>query len=191
MRLICQAFSSAQDIARFSSVFLVLVCAIGCQQDSEPVSQLDRDRTSTSNNSTAAPVGIVVEIDQAGLPKELPDTALLFVYIREPGKRMPIAVEYFAMTDIPAKIPFFWSDKHTPVEVIARISPAGQVERRDADIEKTTAAASNHPPNHVYISFAQADVSVSRASKMRNAAKRQFLVSDLHDQLTLSGAGTP
>ena len=188
MKSICLASLSTWDIVRLFSMFLLLFCSISCQQENEVVSQSDQYRTVTSSKTEPPPVGVVVEIDQAGLPEQLPETALLFVYIREPGKRMPIAVEYFAMTDIPAKIPFYWSAKHTPIEVVARISPAGQVEHRNTDTEAVVGAVSSHPPEQVFISFAQRDASTSPASTLRRAAEHQFSTSSLHNQLTLTDA---
>ena len=188
MKSICQASLSTWDIARLSSVFLLLLCSISCQQENEVASQPDQYRSVTSSQAESPPVGVVVEIDQAGLPEQLPETALLFVYIREPGKRMPIAVEYFAMTDIPTKIPFYWSDQHTPVEIVARISPTGKVEHSNTDTETIVGAMSSHPPEQVYISFAQGETTNSRTSSMREAAQNRFSASDLHSQLTLTDA---
>lgn len=188
MKSICQASLSTWDIVRLSSMLLLLFCSMSCQQETEVASELDQYRKVTTSTAASPPVGVVVEIDQAGLPEQLPETALLFVYIREPGKRMPIAVEYFAMTDIPTKIPFYWSDQHKPIEVVARISPEGQVEHRETDTETIVGAISSHPPEQVYISFAQRDPTKSAASTMRRAAEHQFSTSSLHDQLTLTDA---
>ncbi|MCZ6889254.1 MAG: hypothetical protein O7H39_12220 [Gammaproteobacteria bacterium] len=98
------------------------------------------------------PIGIVVNVSHQGLVDPLPSTAMVYVFVREQGQRMPVAVEHFAASELPKTVSLGTSKALTSAEVVARISPKGRVEKSADDIEKVVRGVSlGHPPHTIDI----------------------------------------
>ena len=141
-----------RDTARFFSAVLLAWPLMACQpttQVQEPQSAEAEQRVSTS---AAPPSGVYVVIDAKSLAQLDSDSGMLYVFLRKPGERMPLTVEYFALDHLPKVIPFLLDeglsleDSAGEIEIVARVAPAGQVEKRPEDLETVLRTVAQHPP---------------------------------------------
>lgn len=81
-------------------------------------------------------VPLAVAVDYAGDPAALPEPAMVFVFVRAAGQRMPLLVERFAASELPRsvtlKVP---DDPGTGLEIVARLSRNGDVRLDPEDRE--------------------------------------------------------
>lgn len=111
----------------------------GCGQSedsTDPVSMNSSKHPDT--NAT-----LLASVEYAGDAAGLPDAAKVFVFIREPGSRMPLAVEQFAPSDLPVQVGFSAPDKSVKsIEAVARLSLTGAVTKHGDDPEVVSEAVS-------------------------------------------------
>ena len=115
------------------AVVMTLLLA-ACSQSSEPVPK-------ATSSTAAQQAAVVVDVAYAGDTQLLPATAKIFVFAREPGKRMPLAVESFQPHQLPQRVGFASPESAVErVEVVARLSLTGAVTRHGNDPEVVSAA---------------------------------------------------
>jgi len=90
--------------------------------------------------------GVTVEVSYTGPRELLTDSAMVYVFLRPPGKRMPLAVEQFSGRELPRAVSFAGA-RDEPVELVARLSPSGRVDRSAEDVEVVQQLSGlRHPP---------------------------------------------
>ncbi|GAB2517535.1 tetratricopeptide repeat protein [Lysobacter humi (ex Lee et al. 2017)] len=100
-----------------------------------------------------APAGLEVRVAIApSVRARLSPDAVVFVVAREPGQRMPVAVERLAVSALPATVVLGDDDSPMPtrrlsqirkVEVVARVSRDGTANARDGDPQSPPAASAS------------------------------------------------
>lgn len=124
----------------FVAVFVIYLSVIssGCAEPVEPM-----DPTAKTVSSVDADSTLLARIEFSGDTSNLPDAAKVFVFIREKGKTMPLAVEQFAPTDLPVQVGFSKPEASVQtVEAIARLSLTGGVMKHPNDPEIVSEALS-------------------------------------------------
>ena len=99
----------------------------------------------SSCTDTAAPVpSVTPESEEAyvraqlvlgGARDRLPPATSLILFVRKAGERMPLAVARYTLKDAPPSLDFATPADVGLVEVVARISLSGRVERQPEDVE--------------------------------------------------------
>ncbi|MEZ5598456.1 MAG: hypothetical protein R3E84_19130 [Pseudomonadales bacterium] len=117
----------------------------GCEQPTTTIIEPSTDTAVAATPAGVPPAGIEVRVQLDALPADLPDTARLFVFTRKPGTRMPLGVEQYAVYGVPGTVTFP-APADSPVEVVARLSPTGAVEKQPGDYEAVATAVAAHPP---------------------------------------------
>jgi hypothetical protein len=77
---------------------------------------------------------VVASVSYAGEVARLPEAAMVFIFARVPGQRMPLAVERVAPTRLPVEVVF----RHNPggeLEIVARLSLLGGAKLEQGDVE--------------------------------------------------------
>lgn len=80
------------------------------------------------------PASVVAVVSYAGTVAHLPETAAVFVFARRSGERMPVAVERFAPTQLPAEV-VFRSKGGEALEIVARLTRLGGARLEEGDVE--------------------------------------------------------
>lgn len=110
----------------------------GCGEPAEPIDHAAKIVSTADADST-----LLARIEFSGDTTNLPDAAKVFVFIREKGKTMPLAVEQFAPTDLPVQVGFSLPEASVQtVEAIARLSLSGAVMKHPNDPEIVSEALS-------------------------------------------------
>ncbi len=104
----------------------------GCSEESEPMALGQRAKPADRNGERL--YGIKVDVSYAGSRKLLTDAAMVYVFLRPPGERMPLAVQQFSSHELPRSVSFAGS-RNEAVELVVRLSPSGRVDRSPEDIE--------------------------------------------------------
>lgn len=100
--------------------------------------------------SAQAPYGVVADVRYQGNTAELDAGAKVYVFLREAGERMPLAVQYFDAAELPKQVSFTTPQPHSNVELVARLSFSGRVEASPNDPQVVlTLASVGHPPERV------------------------------------------
>jgi hypothetical protein len=153
-------FSFVRATARFSSGLLLLAWLGACGDSTEaPAASANENNElvvpglQTTQPVGGAPLGVIVDLDSSQLPSYLPETAKLYVYLRNPGERMPLAVEQYSLSEIPASVVFNADEAMARVEVVARISPLGKVEKMADDLEITAITSITHPQQRLTLTL--------------------------------------
>jgi hypothetical protein len=93
------------------------------------------------------PYGVVADVSFAGDVEDLPGSAKVYLFLRAKGERMPLAVQYFDATELPKRASFATREPLTDVELVARISLSGRVEKSVGDPEAHAWITNGgHPP---------------------------------------------
>lgn len=159
-----RACSLMQAIVRcFSGTWIILLLAACDAHELGVQNQASVDGRGIGKNP---PAGVQLRIEVGELDQQLPDTALLYAFARVPGERMPLIVEYFAVNDVPALIPFLVTETVEELEVVVRIAPLGQVQRGPQDLEVTVQTAVQHPPLIIDVSMPEATAKISQRSAL-------------------------
>lgn len=140
--------SCGRATVRFSSLLALLVVLLGCAPGEAPSPEEGFAAPPRAGALGAMPLGVIARLDLSSVPP-LPESARLFVFARKPGERMPMAVEHFSIADAPASVSFGAQQPHAAIEVVARISRRGSVERHPSDLEALAVAVLAHPPEQV------------------------------------------
>lgn len=91
--------------------------------------EVGRRSPSTSNE-------IAVTVSYAGDLAAVPDSALVYVFVREPGSRMPLAVERRNPGELPISVSFSGDGlSGTELEVVGRLTMDGDVRLKSGDLE--------------------------------------------------------
>jgi hypothetical protein len=90
--------------------------------------------------------GVNIEVSYAGRRELLADTAMVYVFLRPPGERMPLAVQQFSGRELPRSVSFAGA-RSEAVELVVRLSPSGRVDRSPEDVEVVEQLSGlRHPP---------------------------------------------
>lgn len=99
----------------------------------------------------AALYGVNVNVSYPGA-QALDSTAMVYVFLRKPGTRMPLAVQHFAATELPKAVSFAGTGQDDAVELVVRLSPSGRVDRSAEDVEFSQMLPGLlHPPQTVQV----------------------------------------
>jgi len=130
---------------------LFVVCATGCEAD-DPATVAHTEIQSGPRGSADRPFGVIAQIEYSGDASQLPIEAKVFVFLRKPGVPMPLAVRHFSARDLPETVAFMTSEKQSNVELIARLSYQGLVDKALNDLEERELLTSiGHPPSSVIL----------------------------------------
>ena len=168
MIMILRVFISTLATARrFSWLPLLVICLSACTQQPET--------TAISETEIAPPPFTVnVLISQQTLPEDLPSSAMLFVFLREAGEAMPLAVEYFTTAHIPRPISITVTPAQQTLEVVARLSSSGRVESHEDSVDVSIALDTNIQDSIVHIDFQ------SLSASLVEHVHHQLAQTDLH-----------
>lgn len=154
------AYSSAWATVRRSSAwiaFLGLVLLAGCEAD---VSSTPKPVTSPGPAASfaspggAPPYGLSVALDVSVLKERYATgNGVVLVFLREAGDRMPVAVRKYDLAQVPSVIEFSAGGPMPDIEVVARYSPMGKIDRGPDDVEATVLSSIGHPITQVAMSL--------------------------------------
>lgn len=134
-------------LERVAAILLLLGMLVSCSpapEVSQPSASVPEQR-----NDLAALYGVSAQVSYAGDMIDLGDSAMVYVFLREPGSRMPLAVQHFPAADLPVSVQFPGLPPQQAVEMVVRLSLSGRVDRSPEDLELIRAVNSAHPPeNH-------------------------------------------
>lgn len=100
--------------------------------------------------------GINVDVSYTG--EALANDAQVYVFLREPGKRMPLAVQHFPASELPRSVGFGGGAPDQPVELVVRLSPSGHVDRSPEDLEVVRELSGfRHPPQTLSVALGEAE----------------------------------
>lgn len=127
--------------------------------------------------------GVTVDVSYAGPRELLTDTAMVYVFLRPPGKRMPLAVEQFTARELPRTVSFSGA-RDEPVELVARLSPSGRVDRSAEDVELVQQLSGlRHPPQTLSLILGAPAVTGAmgrEAAKGASRIKASIRIADGH-----------
>lgn len=103
--------------------------------------------TSTAVPPGSAIYGLDVDVSAADSVDYPPEAAMVYVFLRKPGTRMPLAVQHFPARELPKTVSFAGNGREEAVELVVRLSPSGRVDRSPEDVEVTEVLPGlRHPP---------------------------------------------
>jgi hypothetical protein len=143
---------------------LLMLGLAGCSKESPPAP------SAAESPEGRALYGVNVDVSYSGDRADLGDGARVFAFLREPGERMPLAVQHFPARDLPRSVSFEGDAEGGSVELVVRLSPTGMVDRSPADVEVTkTLPGFRHPPQTLKVVLnplgaAPADTSTAAAT---------------------------
>ena len=148
-------------------VFSVLAVALtaGCG-DTEPGSAAAPTSavgvTGADTLMARAHYGVVADLRLANPDLSFGADAKVYVFLRKAGQRMPLAVQHFAASELPRTVSFSTAGPESGIELVARLSFSGRVERDAGDLESSqTLAVVGHPPETISLMLGQAAPTVS------------------------------
>jgi hypothetical protein len=121
------------NIAEFAKlpIICLMIFVYGCSQPAEPVDHKGAAGMPSDPGST-----LLARVEISGEVTSFPAAAKVFVFIREKGKTMPLAVEQFAPQDLPVQVGFSKPEASiSTIEAIARLSMTGAVMKHPNDPE--------------------------------------------------------
>lgn len=108
--------------------------------------------SSPGQSGAQAPYGVIVDLSYPGNAASLDADARVYVFLRRAGERMPLALQYFSAGELPKRVSLPTSEPLSGVELVARLSFSGRVERTAGDVEVSQWLASvGHPPETVVV----------------------------------------
>lgn len=107
---------------------------------------------SPGQSGVQAPYGVIVDISYPGDAAAVGADSKVYVFLRKAGERMPLALQYFAAAELPKRVSLPVSEPLSGVELVARLSFSGRVERTAGDVEVSQWLSSvGHPPETVVL----------------------------------------
>jgi len=147
---------------------LLLLCVLTACDDAAPPG----DRGGTAGLSVQAPYGVVADVAFKGDPSLFDPAARVYVFLREPGQRMPVAVTYFEARELPKQVFLSTRAPVSNAELIARLSPSGRIERSPEDREATQKLDRvGHPPATVRLELRTGSGPANVAQRPVSAAR--------------------
>lgn len=146
---------------------LALICLLGACHEAAPVNDRAGSQTAERASEAAAPppaggpgaaaqapYGVIADVEFSGDPSQFGADARVYVFLRAPGQRMPIAVHYFEARELPKQVFLSTRTPLSNAELVARLSRSGRIERSREDPE-TTALLDRvgHPPATVRLAL--------------------------------------
>jgi hypothetical protein len=122
---------------------LFLSGAAGCSD--APDTPVSEPRMSPTPTGGEAIYGLNVDLSYADDRAQLPEEAMVYVFLRTPGKRMPLAVQHFSARELPHTVSFAGAGNEA-VELVARLSVSGRVDRSPGDVEVVERLPGLRPP---------------------------------------------
>ncbi len=150
-------------ISRFRGLCCVLAIALcsSCGDTPEPVV------IEPAAQPAAMRPMVRVNLDLSAVRETMPSAAKVYVFVREPGNRMPIGVASYTVGDAPTSLAFAADEPLDTVEVVARVSPSGKVEQQPEDAQAIVMASVGHPPATVHLKpLATSGTAVSAPSEL-------------------------
>jgi len=135
---------NTQWLERVAGILLVLGMLAGCGP--EPEISSPAVSAPQQPSELAALYGVNAQVSYAGDVAGLGTSAMVYVFLREPGSRMPLAVQHFPAADLPQSVRFPGLSPQQAVELVVRLSKSGRVDRSPEDLELIRTVNSTHPP---------------------------------------------
>lgn len=134
-----------RDLFRYPTVILLAMALVGCREDAASPNPLP---TETRNTAVAAAMyGINAQVSYPGEMNSLAPEATVYVFLRTPGTNMPLAVQHFPASELPKRVSFAGAAQEENLELVARLSALGRVDRSPQDIEAVRLVSGfRHPP---------------------------------------------
>lgn len=159
-------------IARSFSTLILIGSILSCSE--QPAEQAptagQRIPALGANPTQSAPLSLSVRIDLAAIRDQVAYDAKVYVFVREPGQRMPLGVEHFTVATLPAEVGFSTTNNYSAVSVIARVSPSGKVEKAPGDFETSVLANFSHPAQVVDLNFSNTSGAASETTSATTPA---------------------
>lgn len=150
-----------QASERLLALVVLLAVLGGCGDGTAPPSGPESSVT-TAGSMPNAPYGVVAEVTYAGDVSRLDSTATVYLFLREKGSRMPLAVQYFPAAELPKRASLATGRPLANVELVVRLSKSGQVEQSPGDPQAQAWIEGNgHPPRTVQMHLTDAQDSAS------------------------------
>lgn len=125
---------------------LLFATVAGCTEETDTRTQTPPVQSQALPGNGQAFYGVNVEVSYAGPRDLLGEEAMIYVFLRPPGKRMPLAVQQFSARELPRTVSFA-GERDDAVELVARLSPSGRVDRSPEDVEVVQQLSGlRHPP---------------------------------------------
>lgn len=150
-------------LRRWPAIIFASLLAASCSQ--EPADGGPKGAPHETRNTGSAMQGLTAQVSLADDSLRFADTAMVYVFLREPGSRMPLAVEQFPARLLPRTVNFS-GDQSGPLELVTRLSPGGRVDAGPDDMEAIlTIPGFSHPPqNYDMVLDGEAPVQASKPS---------------------------
>jgi len=133
-----------RNLHRYLAVILVALALAGCEENSVST---DPAPAIPPGPGVTAIYGINAQVSYPGEPGSLAEEAMVYVFLRKPGTRMPLVVQHFSASELPKRISFTSATQEEVFELVARLSLSGRVDRSPEDIEITQVVPGfGHPP---------------------------------------------
>lgn len=109
---------------------------LGSVTDARDLAALPAGHPEIGQRPVSTANDISVRVAYAGDVKTLPASALVYVFVREPGSRMPLAVERREPGELPLSVSFSGDSlSETGLEVVGRLTMDGDVRLKPGDLE--------------------------------------------------------
>lgn len=137
--------------------------------------------TSTALPPGAAIYGLNVEVSAADGVDDSADAAMVYVFLRKPGTRMPLAVQHFPARELPKTVSFAGKGQEEAVELVVRLSPSGRVDRSPEDVEVIESLPGlRHPPQTLAVVLGAAGAAGAGAAGAGSAPAQAPAVASEH-----------
>jgi len=132
------------------TALLLLALALGgCSEGTDTPSPAGTGMPPAGAPHGAAIYGVNVDVSYPD-GQGLESSAMVYVFLRKPGTRMPLAVQHFAASELPKTVSFAGTGQDDAVELVVRLSPSGRVDHSPEDIEFVQVLPGLlHPPQTV------------------------------------------
>ncbi len=109
---------------------------LGSVTDARDLAVLPDGHPEVGRPSSSTGKEIAVTVSYAGDLAALPDSALVYVFVRKPGSRMPLAVERRKPAELPISVSFSGASlSGTELEIVGRLTMDGDVRLKSGDLE--------------------------------------------------------
>ncbi|MGE0624156.1 MAG: hypothetical protein AB7I04_05385 [Pseudomonadales bacterium] len=157
---------------------LLALFLAGCTEGADTSTAGQPMPTAGGSPQGAALYGVNVAISYPG-SQALEKAAMVYVFLRKPGTRMPLAVQHFAAAELPKTVSFAGTGQDEAVELVVRLSPSGRVDRSAGDVEFSRMLPGLlHPPQTVQVALGAADPASATTEVAAGAAAGNAVGND-------------
>ncbi len=119
--------------------FAVALPGLGSMTDARDLAVLPEGHPEIGRRPVSTADDIAVRVTYSGDVTKLPASALVYVFVRKPGSRMPLAVERRDPGELPISVSFRGEGlSATSLEVVGRLTMDGDVRLKPGDLEVAT-----------------------------------------------------